>query len=254
MGSLIAMYATTRWLTVFALAALSLGGCRSGNPYQGMSDGDMYRLGLQKYEEGEWDDAIQTLDRLLASFATSELLPASRLLLAHARFSKGDFLTARSDYQRFLDRYPGHEEAPVAALGVCRSLSELSPVPQRDQAYTNDALAICRNVVVDFAGTPQALEAAELAAGMRLKLAEKEYLVADHYFRRKLFDSAIMYYEFVVRLYPDTEWAPMSLLGIYRSNMEIGYDDLAEDAREQILERYPDSPAASVVRTNVTGS
>jgi len=249
-----AMYPTTRRLTVFALAVLSLGGCRSGNPYQGMSDVDMYRLGLQKYEEGEWDDAVKTLDRLLASFATSEVLPAARLLLAHARFSKKDFLTARSDYQRFLDRYQGHEDASVAALGVCRSLSELSPDPQRDQAYTNDALAICRNVVVDYAGTPQALEAAELAARMRLKLAEKEYLVADHYFRRKLFDSAIMYYEFVVGSYPDSEWAPMSLLGIYRSNVAIGYDDLAEDAREQILERYPDSPAAAEVRTNATGS
>jgi outer membrane protein assembly factor BamD len=249
-----AMYPTTRRITVFALALLSLGGCRSGNPYQGMSDEDMYRLGLQKYEEGEWDDAIKTLDRLLASFATSEVLPPARLLLAHARFSKGDFLTARSDYQRFLDRYQGHEDAPVAALGVCRSLSELSPIPQRDQTYTNDALAICRNVVVDYAGTPQALEAAELSAAMRLKLAEKEYLVADHYFRRKLFDSAIMYYEFVVRLYPDTDWAPMSLLGIYRANVAIGYDDLAEDARQRILEQYPDSPAAGEVRTNATGS
>ena len=142
----------------------------------------------------------------------------------------------------------------MAALGVCRSLSELSPIPQRDQSYTNDALAVCRNVVVDYAGTPYALEAAELAAAMRLKLAQKEYLVADHYFRRKLFDSAIMYYEFVARLYPDSEWAPMSLLGIYRSNLAIGYDDLAEDAKEQILERYPDSPAASEVRTNATGS
>jgi outer membrane protein assembly factor BamD len=233
---------------------LSVGACGSANPYAGMSDADMYRLGLQKYEEREWDDAIRTLDRLLVSFGSSELLPAARLLLANARFSKGDFLTAQSDYQRFLDRYPGHADAPLAALGSCRSLSQLSPVPQRDQDYTNDALATCRNVVLDYAGTPQAVEAAEIANGMRLKLAEKEYLNGAYYLRRKLYDSAIKYFEFVVQLYPDTAWAPMALLGIYRSNLAIGYDDLAEEARERLVREYPDSPAASEVRTDGAGS
>jgi outer membrane protein assembly factor BamD len=214
----------------------------------------LYRLGLQKYEEGEWDDAIRSLDRLLASFGSSELLPAARLLVANARFSKGDLLTARSDYQRFLDRYPGHTDASRAALGVCRSLAELSPVPQRDQNYTNDAVATCRNVVLDYGGTPEAQEAAEISNQMRLKLAEKEFLNADYYLRRKLYDSAIKYFEFVVRLYPETQWAPRALLGIYRSNLAIGYEDLAEEARDRLLRDYPDSPAASEVRTNGAGS
>jgi outer membrane protein assembly factor BamD len=219
-----------------------------------MTEEELYLVAIEKYEEEEWQDVIRALDRWLLTFGSSDRAPDARLLLAHANYGKGDFLTARSEYMRFLDRYSGSADAPVAALGVCRSLASLAPLPNRDQAYTNDALSICRNVVVDYAGSPQAVEAADLANRMRLVLAEKEYLVADFYFRRQLFDSAIKYFEFVVQLYPETEWAPQALLGLYLSNQAIGYDDLAEEARERLVAQYPDSPAAEQVRTNGAGT
>jgi outer membrane protein assembly factor BamD len=175
-------------------------------------------------------------------------------MMADAYFKKGDLLTARSEYQRYLDRFASNPDAPVAALGICKSLAALSPNPERDQAYTNDAIGICRNVVVDYAGTEQSIEAAALSNEMRRKLAEKEFLNADFYFRRKLYDSAIKYYEFVVQLYSETDYAPEALKGIYLSNIAIGYEDLAEEARQRLLESYPDSPAAQELRTDGEGS
>lgn len=250
------MSSTTRRITVLALAAFSLvtfTGCGSSNPYQGMSDQDLWVMGQAKFDQGDWGDAIRTLDRLLISFGASELAPQARLMLAQAYFNKGDYLTARSEYQRFLDRFASSRRAPEAALGVCKSLAALSPNPERDQAYTIDAIGVCRNVVVDYAGTPESVEAADISNEMRHKLAEKEYLNAQFYFRRQLWDSAIKYYEFVVQLYSETEFAPEALKGIYLSNMEIGYDDLAEEARRQLLESYPDSPAAQELRTDDDG-
>jgi outer membrane protein assembly factor BamD len=211
-------------------------------------------LGRQEFEARDWDDAIRALDRLLLGFGDAAEVADARLLMARAYSAKGDHLTARSEYQRFIDRFPGHAEAPTAALGICSSLVKLSPVPQRDQTYTNEALALCRNVGVDYAGTPQAEEAGRLAEQMRLKLAEKDFLSADFYFRRKLWDSAIIYYEFVVSVYGDTHWAPKALLGIYRCNKAIGYDDLADEAKERLLSKYPDSPAAAELRANGAGA
>ncbi len=249
------MSSFARRLTILALVALPLTlGCGSSNPYAGMQPEQLYQLGLTKYQERDWNDAIRVLDRLLISFGNSERAPDARFLLAEVYFAKGDYLTARSEYQRFLDRFAGNANAPRAAMGVCRSLGALSPKPQRDQTYTNEAIAICRNVVTDYGGTEQAREAAILANDLRLKLAEKEYLNADFYFRRNLWDSAIIYYEFVVQLYPESPWAPWALLGIYKSNMAIGYEDLADEAKDRLLAEYPDSPAAQEVRTNGEGS
>ena len=247
------MSSIIRRTPIVALLSLALQGCGSAQPYQGMTADQIYALAVQEYEAGEYGDAIKALDRLFLSFAGFPQAADARLLLAHANFANGDFLTAQSDYTRFLDRHPSDAAAPEAALGVCKSLAELSPIPERDQTYTQDAQSVCRNVVLDYRGTPQAVEAAEIAEGMRLKLAQKDYLNADFYFRRELYDSAIKYFQFVVDTYADTEWAPRALLGIYRSNLAIGYDDLAEDARQQLLAQYPDTPAAREVSADGNG-
>ncbi|MGD8322213.1 MAG: outer membrane protein assembly factor BamD [Gemmatimonadota bacterium] len=239
-----------RRITVLAFAALSLASCRSADPYRGLSDEQLYQLALQEYQDHDWDHVVRAVDRFFITFGGSERAPDARLLAANAYFAKGDYLTAQSEYQRFLDRYPGNGHAAEAALGKCKCLDELSPVPERDQSYTQDGIATCRNVVVDYSGSPEAVEAAKIANELRVKLAEKEYLNADFYFRRKLYDSAIIYYQFVVQLYSDTDYAPKALLGIYESNKAIGYDDLAEDARQKLLDQYPDSPAAAQVRTD----
>jgi outer membrane protein assembly factor BamD len=241
------MHRRARWFVVLAVVAYSAGACASADPYRGLTAEQMYQRGQQEYANHDYDGAVKTLNRLLASFAASDVLPDARLLLADANYGKGDYLTAQAEYDRFLDRYPGTAKAPVAALGGCRCLVALSPVPQRDQTYTQDALSRCQNVVVDYPGTPESKAAADLAGQMRSKLADAEYQHADYYFRRKLYDSAIKYYQFVDSLYSETKYAPMALMGIYKANKAIGYDDLADEARKKLLDKYPDSPEAKSV-------
>jgi outer membrane protein assembly factor BamD len=213
-----------------------------------MSPDELFQVATTEFEEGDDDNAIRALDRLLLTYGDWERIPEARLMLGDVYFDREDYLTARSEYTRFLDRYAGHPGSPDAALGVCRSLAELAPTPQRDQGYTQEAITSCRNVVIDFAGTTQSAEAARISNELRHTLAEKEFLNAEFYFRRNLFDAAIKYYEFVANLYPESEFAPRALLGLYHSNQAIGYEDLAEEARDRLLERYPESAAAEEIR------
>lgn len=236
--------------TLTALVALALGSCTSTSPYQGLQPEELFVIATQEYDEGDYENAIEALDRLLLTYGNWPRLPEARLLLGHAYFSQEDYFASRTEYDRFLDRYPGHADAPAAALGACRSLAALSPNPQRDQSFTEEALARCRNVVLDHRAAPEAEEAARIANEMRGKLAQAELERAQFYFRREIWDSAIQYFEFVVDLYPETAAAPQALLGLYRSNLAIGYEDLAQEARERLLSQYPDSEAAAEIRTN----
>ena len=219
-------------------------GCGGADPYQGLDAESLFRTAQMEYDEGEYDNAIDALERLIISFQGSERAPEARHLLAESYFAKEEFITARAEYQRFLDRYVGHELSASAALGMCESLAEMAPHPQRDQTFTVEAITICGNVIVDYAGAPESLEAAGIRDSLRGTMAEKEFLNASHYFRRRQYDPAIKYFEFVIDLYPESIFAPQALLGLYRSNREIGYDDLAEEARARLLREYPDSDAA----------
>ncbi|KPJ81073.1 MAG: hypothetical protein AMS19_08710 [Gemmatimonas sp. SG8_23] len=235
--------------TVSGTAACGGGAAR----YQGMEANQLFQVATNEFESGDHGNAIEALDRLLVAHGDWDRIPEARLMLGDVYYDRGDYLTARAEYRRFLDRYAGHERSADAALGICKSLAGLAPKPQRDQAYTQEAMSSCRNVVVDFAGRQQAAEAAIISNELRLTLAEKDYMNADFYFRRRMYDSAIKYYEFVVNLYPESPYAPQALLGLYQSNQAIGYDDLADEARDRLLLEYPDSEAASEVRTDDEG-
>ena len=227
--------------------------CGTANRYQGMDAEALFLMATEEFSENKYTEAAGSLDRLLLLYTDWERLPEARMLLADAHYSAADYLTARAEYVRFLDRYSGHEDAVAASFGVCRSLAALSPDMARDQVFTRDAITVCRNVLLDYQGTPQSIEAAGLATSMRLKLAEKEFMTADFYFRRELYDSAIKYYEFVASLYSETEFAPKSLAGIYYANVAIGYEDEAEAARQRLLDVYPESAEAATLRTNGSG-
>lgn len=232
---------------LLALPVALLVACGGGDPYAGMDAAALFRLAETEYAEGDYGNAIEVLERLLINFTDFDRLADARMMLAEAYFEDDEFLTARSEYQRFRDRYVSHARAPEAALGECRALAALAPHPQRDQTYTREAVTVCGNVTVDYAGTAEAARAGEIREGLRFTLAEKEFLNAEHYFRREQFDPAILYYQFVVDLYPETEFAPRALLGLYKANLEIGYDDLAEEARARLLRDYPASEAATEI-------
>ena len=240
-------------LGLLGLLALTLAGCGGSDPYQGLDPETLFRTAQMEFDEGSYGNAIEALERLTESYQSSERVPEGRFLLAEAYFMDGEYITARSEYQRFLDRYVGHPSSAAASLGMCKSLAELVPHPQRDQTFTRDAITTCGNVIIDYAGTGESTEAAQIRQSLRETMAEKEYLTASHYFRRKQYDPAIKYFEFVVDFYPESQFAPQALLGIYRSNDAIGYEDLAEEASGRLMREYPDSDAAAELLESTSG-
>lgn len=232
------------------LASLALfAACGGGLPYPGLTADEVYALALQAREQEDWDDAIQAFEFVLFSPGFNHAAEA-RLLLAEVQYSKGRFIESRSEYQRVIDRWPADTVAVRAALGVCRSLASLSPITQRDQAFTRQARLACRQVAGDFAGTVMGLEAARLADQMMLKLAERDYDTGRHYLKRGLLDSSLLYFEEVASQYPDTEWAPWALYQMIDVFGRIGYQRDVEATRELLLDAYPDSEPAQLLLEN----
>ena len=253
------MYARYRYLRSRALlilgAALLLysGACASSLPYQGMTANQIFEHAQTAFGDGDYDEAERALNRLLVTFSAFERSADARLLLARAYYEKGTYLLASDEYLRFLRSFGSDPRAPEAALGVCESYAALSPITQRDQAYTKQAEVVCGNVVMDYRGHEVAQAALEVANTMRAKLAKKDYDNAEQYEQLGTLDSAILYWEIVKTEYGDTEWAPRALLRLVRAYQERGYDDLVEEYRDELFNSYPDSDAAQELRGNGSG-
>ena len=164
-----------RRILVFCLASsLFFAACGGSLPFPGLTPEEVYALGLQAMEEEEWEAAAESFEYVSFSPGFNQASEA-RLLLAEARYAQERYIEARSEYQRVIDRWPADTVAVRAAFGVCRSLASLSPITQRDQAFTRQARLSCRQVAANFAGLVMGLEAARLADEMTIKLAEQDY-------------------------------------------------------------------------------
>lgn len=238
-------WAARALVAVFVTVATA---CASTNRFQGMEAPTLHALAQQEFDRGDFDDAIETLDRLLLVYPDYPQIAEVRFLLARAYQEDEQFLLASDEYLRFLERHAGHTLAPEAALGVCRSYVSLSPIPPRDQTYTRQAFNVCRDVAREYATSPVAADAATLAQEMRFKLAEKEYDIGRHYYDRGGYDSAIISWEMLLTEFADTPWAARALAGIYCSWQEVGYEEDAEDARLRLQNLYPDSDEARQAR------
>lgn len=226
------------------------GACGSAPPYQGLSTDQIFERGVAAFESEDWDESVRAFERLIFADPTHPRLAEARMYLARSYFNKEEYITAIAEFTRILDRHPGHALAPEASLGICRSFGELSPIVERDQSYTLQAVTACENVVLDFGGHEVSLEAEDIQDRMVEKLATKEFNTGDHYFRRKYWDSGIIYFNRVVEEYPEAQVVARALLRLYQTYLEIGWDSEAQEARERLLAEFPDSDAAREVRAN----
>ena len=231
------------------LIALALAGCASAPAYLSMEGDQLWEAGLQAYEAEEWDGAIEMLERLLVQFAGHPESPQARIHVARAYAGRGEFATAVAEYERFLQVYRNHSLAPEASLGICEAHASLAPHPQRDQEYTASAEEACGQTWLEFRGLNVAETADSIRVVMRNRLAEAGFQEAEFYQRFDMHNSAIMVFEEVVNTYPETEWAPRGLLGIYRSYVDLGWVPEAEEASERLIANFPDSDSANELRT-----
>jgi outer membrane protein assembly factor BamD len=234
--------------TLLLSALFMCAACTSALPYAGLTASELFEYSRAAYEREEWDEAVTALERLVQGAPGFDQMAEARMLLAQAYLNKGDYITANSEFVRFSSTYPTHELMTEAALGLCRSNARLSPILDRDQRYTLQALSSCQAVMLDYPGTQEATEADSIYGVMVEKLAWKDVSRGEFYFSRGLLDSGLIYFEQALQDFPETAAAPAALLFIYRTYQRLEYEEEATEARQRLLDRYPDSLEAQEIR------
>jgi outer membrane protein assembly factor BamD len=230
------------------LLGLVLGGCASRGPAFGSMDGDaLFQYGMERLAERRWGDAAEAFQQMLLAYSNHPRSQEARFRLGEAYQGRREWITAATEFNRLATEFPAGAWADDARFQTCRSYSRLAPRPQLDQEYTRVAIEHCRSLLAYYPDSDYAPESRELIAVMTERLAEKEYLTGEHYFNRRAFDSAVIYYQGLVADYPASPWAPRALLRLVQTFERLGYDQEAGAARNRLLTEYPGSAEARQV-------
>ena len=126
------------------------------------------------------------------------------------RYTTENYLEAAFDYRRVIEDYPGSDWVDEASYGLAMCYYDMSLPADYDQTpsqLTIDAIDSFGNRYPDderLAGLR------EKQTEMRERIAQQQLLTAKFYEKRRKFGSAKIYYEVLVKNYPDSQAAQVA--------------------------------------------
>jgi outer membrane protein assembly factor BamD len=204
----------------------------------------LYSRAMASLASKEWTEAVDLFERLTLEYPQDPRFQEARFRIGEAHYGKKEYVTAADEFARLASDYPTGPWADDARFKVCESYNELSPTMQLDQQYTISAIEHCESLVGYYPDSEYVPRAQAIAAQLKQKLAEKTLAAGEFYLRRKAYDSALIYFDTVVRDFPMTTVAPRALLRSVQTYQTLGYKEEMETARQRLLKEYPASSEA----------
>jgi len=198
-------------LAAVLAAALLLVSC--GGPYTAVRvaiPDEKLRVADGLFERGKFSTALAEYKDFLAVFAGDERGDYAQFRVAECYRMMKDYALAGVEYRILINDYGYSEYVDDAFFldGLC-SL-RMSQRPERDQTSTYDALTKIKRFLQLFPDSPRRPEAQEALAEIEDTLGKKAWDAAQLYFRGKHYGAAEVYFDKIVREYPETQWAARS--------------------------------------------
>ena len=232
------------WTCVAIAAAAATTACRGAfrvNRYS--SNESLYAAGLREYERRHWGNAITAFDKLTTDLpARDTLLPRAFWYLASSHSHQREHLLAAQSFTRLFESFPDDSLADDAALESARSYHRLWRKPLLDATYGETALATYNTLLGLYPGSEPAEKAKTEIAELEQWFATKNYETGRYYLRRKAFDSAILYFKYVLDRWPNVPRARDAMLRLAEAYQAIRYrEDFAETCT-RLRQSYPADP------------
>lgn len=195
---------------------------------------DLFRASERELARHKWDNALAGFDLL------AQQLPARDTLLADVYFHQGEahagkeeHLLAAQSYSRITDAFPDDSLADDALYRTAHEYQLMWRKPILDSQYGETSLTTYRQLLSLYPDSKLVPEAGKQIATLNEWFAKKDVENGEHYLRRKAYDSAIIYFRDVVRLYPGTGSAKTAYLHLLSAYRAINYrEDIAETCAE----------------------
>ncbi|GAA3854622.1 outer membrane protein assembly factor BamD [Celeribacter arenosi] len=235
---------------VLGLSFLVLAACGNRAPdrdLEGYPAKDIYERAEFEISQRDFGDAAFYFGEVERLYPYSDWAKRALVMQAFSYHRDRDYENARVAAQRFLDFYPGDEDAAYAQYLLALSYYDQIEDVGRDQGLTFQALQALRTVIERYPDT-------EYARSSILKfdlafdhLAGKEMEIGRYYLKRKHYTAAVNRFRVVVEQFQTTRHTAEALHRLVESYLSLGLIEEAQTAgailghNYQSTEWYADS-------------
>lgn len=190
-------------LRVIGFLILSLGfvGCSTTEKKEQTPEA-LYKRAQEFESDDRFEEAIRRYQEVRSRFPYSAQALDAELAIADVYYKQESFPEAQTAYQSFRELHPRHPKVPYVYYRYALSLyMQLPETIDRDLSLAPETILAFNDVLKKYGTSEYAKDAQEKRTELVKKLAEKEIYVADFYFKKKLFDSALGRYETAAKEY-----------------------------------------------------
>jgi outer membrane protein assembly factor BamD len=225
---------------------MGLGACGTAQeeaPLESFSAEDIFKKGELELETGGRDnDAIRYFQEVERLYPYTEFAKRALIMQAFALHQAKDYEQARAAAQRFLDFYPGDEDAAYAQYLMALSYYDQIDEVGRDQGLTFQALQALRDVIEQYPESEYA-DSAILKFDLAFDhLAAKEMEIGRYYLKRGNYTAAINRFRVVVQDFQTTTHTAEALHRLVEAYLALGLTDEAQTAGAILGYNYQSSP------------
>ncbi|RVV98625.1 outer membrane protein assembly factor BamD [Mesobaculum littorinae] len=219
---------------IAALSLLVLASCGGGSggdvPLDDLTAQEIFSRGEASLEASEPEQAASYFAEVERLYPYSEWGKRALVMQAYAYHRDRDYENSRSSAQRYIDFYPGDEDAAWAQYLLALSYYDQIDDVGRDQGLTFQALQALRAVIENYPDSEYARSAVlkfDLAFD---HLAAKEMEIGRYYLKRKHYSAAINRFRVVVEDFQTTTHTPEALHRLVEAYLSLGLEDEARTA------------------------
>jgi outer membrane protein assembly factor BamD len=245
-GALRQALGTALLLSVLAgCSALGLGGGKQTKeaPLDSYTPEQIYEMGENQLEVKKNPKGslryFQEVERL---YPYTEWAKRGLIMQAYTLHQTKKYDEARDAAQRYLDFYPGDEDAAYAQYLLALSYYDQIDEVGRDQGLTFQALQALRTVIEQYPDSEYA-KSAMMKFDMAFdQLAAKEMEIGRYYLKRGNYAAAINRFRTVVQDYQTTSYTAEALHRLVECYLALGFTDEAQTAAAILGYNYQSSP------------
>jgi outer membrane protein assembly factor BamD len=168
---------------------------------------------LAEYYEGEerFEEALRRYNDIRQRFPYSNYAIEAELRVADVYFKQGSFAEAQLAYESFREQRPQHEKSDYVIFKLGLSFyHQLPDTNDRDLTLAPQAIEAFDDLIQNFPLSTHLEEAKVKRSEVESKMIDKVKYIADFYFKRKNYLSALERYQSLLGMTNDTEiqhWA-----------------------------------------------
>lgn len=229
-----------------ALLLAVLSGCAQAPtevPLESLSAEQIYKRGEFTLEsEKDAKGAIRYFSEVERLYPYSDWARRALIMEAFTYHKTKKYEDARASAQRFLDFYPGDEDAAYAKYLMALSYYDQIDDVGRDQGLTFQALQALRDVIEEYPDSEYA-KSAILKFDLAFDhLAAKEMEIGRYYLKQHQYTAAINRFRTVVQDFQTTTHTAEALHRLVEAYLALGLNDEAQTAGAILGYNYQSSP------------